>query len=258
MHSKIKWLIPVALTCAAFGSNIQSAKAQTSVNNQFEITYDTLFTLKPIEEQPGFFTAQISGVSQGSNAAFGLTQFESNAFGKLVSQETITDENGNVVPVNQKFQFNANPNVIGLQNPPQSVINRRTELGVANPEVNSDIYFGNNSVNQLFGQAADRAEINFFPPGSPNFPGTVNGGGVITITGGTGIFENASGEITFEQSDKLPLDQNAPAPGVATLKFTVQTPQSVPESTNTFGLAAGIVGAGFMVRRNRRKAGLKR
>ena len=257
MHSKIKWLIPVALTCAAFGSNIQSAKAQTSVNNQFEITYDTLFTLRPIEEQDGFFTAQISGISQGSNAAFGLTQFESNAFGKLVSQETITDENGNVVPVNQKFQFNANPNVIGLENPPQSVIDRRIELGVANPEVNSDIYFGD-TANKLFGQAADKAEINFFPPGYPNFPGTVNGGGVITITGGTGIFENASGEITFEQSDRLPEDQNAPSPGVATLKFNVQTPQSVPESTNTFGLAVGIVGAGLTLRRNRRKAGLKR
>ncbi|WP_414623670.1 PEP-CTERM sorting domain-containing protein [Calothrix sp. CCY 0018] len=247
----------VALTCAAFGSNIQSAKAQTSVNNQFEITYDTLFTLRPIEEQPGFFTAQISGISQGSNAAFGLTQFESNAFGKLVSQETITDENGNVVPVNQKFQFNANPNVIGLQNPPQSVINRRTELGVANPEVNSDIYFGD-TANKLFGQADDRAEINFFPPGNPNFPGTVSGGGVITITGGTGVFENASGEITFEQSDRLPEDRNAPAPGIATLKFNVQTPKAVPEPTSAFGLSAGVLGAGFMVRRNRRKAGLKR
>ncbi|MGB3649887.1 MAG: PEP-CTERM sorting domain-containing protein, partial [Rivularia sp. (in: cyanobacteria)] len=252
-----KWLIPVALTCAAFGSNIQSVKAQTSVNKEFEITYDTLFTLMPIESESGFFTAQISGISQDSNTAFGLTNFESNAFGKLVSQENITDENGNIVPVNQKFQFNANPDVIGLENPPQSVINRRTELGVANPEVNSDIYFGD-SANKLFGQAADRAEINFFPPGTPNFPGTVSGGGIITITGGTGVFENASGEITFEQSDRLPEDQNAPAPGVATLKFSIQTPKQVPESTSVFGLAAGVVGAGLMVRRNRRKVGLKR
>ena len=257
MHSQIKWLIPIALTCAAFGSNIQSAKAQTSVKNQFEITYDTLFTLRPIEEQDGFFTAQISGISQESNAAFGLTNFESNAFGKLISEDTIPDENGNEVPVRRNFQFNANPNVIGLENPPQSVIDRRIELGVANPQANSDIYFGD-TANKLFGQAADEAEINFFPPGDPNFPGTVNGGGVITITGGTGIFENASGEITFEQSDRLPEDQNAPSPGVATLKFNIQTPQSVPESTNTFGLAVGIVGAGLTLRRNRRKAGLKR
>ena len=109
----------------------------------------------------------------------------------------------------------------------------------------------------MYGQADDRAEINLFPPDSPNFPGTVNGGGVITITGGTGIFENASGEITFEQSDRLPLDQNAPAPGVATLKFNVQTPQPVPESTSAFGLSAGMLGAGLILRRNRRKAGLK-
>ena len=257
MKSQIKWLIPVALTCAAFGSNIQSVKAQTSVNKEFEITYDTLFTLRPIEEADGFFTAQISGISQDSNTAFGLTNFESNAFGKLVSEQTITDPDGNIVPVNQKLQFNANPEVIGLENPPQSVIDRRIELGVANPQANSDIYFGD-TANKLFGQAADRAEINFFPPDSPNFPGTVSGGGVITITGGTGIFENANGEITFEQSDKLPLDQNAPAPGVATLKFNIQTPKQVPESTSAFGLAAGVVGAGLMVRRNRRKVALKR
>ncbi|MBV6621613.1 MAG: PEP-CTERM sorting domain-containing protein [Rivularia sp. (in: Bacteria)] len=257
MHSRIKWLMTIALTCAACGSNIQSVKAQTNVNSEFEITYDTLFTLRPIEQQPGFFTAQISGISQNSNPAFGLTQFESNAFGKLVSQETITDENGNIVPVNQKLLFNANPNVIGLQNPPQSVIDRRTQLGVANPEVNSDIYFGD-SANKLFGQADDRAEINFFPPGNPNFPGTVNGGGTITITGGTGVFENASGEITFEQSDRLPLDRNAPAPGVATLKFNIETPQSVPEPTSILGLSAGVLGASLALHRNRRKVSLKK
>lgn len=257
MHSQIKWLIPVALTCAAFGVNVESAKAQTSLDREFEITYDTLFTLRSIEEEPGFFTAQISGISQESNTAFGLTNFESNAFGKLVSQKTIPDENGNEVPVRRNFQFNANPDVIGLENPPQSVIDRRIELGVANPQENSDIYFGD-SANKLFGQAADEAEINFFPPGTPNFPGTVSGGGVITITGGTGIFENASGEITFEQSDRLAEDQNAPSPGVATLKFNIQTPKSVPEPTSIFGLSAGVLGAGYMLRRNRRKAGLKR
>ncbi len=257
MHSQIKWLIPIALTFAGLGLNVQNAKAQTNVNKEFEITYDTLFTLRPIEESPGFFTAQISGISQDSNAAFGLTNFESNAFGKLVSQETITDPDGNIIPVNQKLQFNANPNVIGLENPPQSVIDRRIELGVANPQANSDIYFGD-TANKLFGQAADEAEINFFPPGSPNFPGTVSGGGVITITGGTGIFENANGEITFEQSDRLPEDQNAPSPGVATLKFNIQTPKPVPEPTSAFGLSAGVLGAGLTLRRNRRKAGLKR
>ena len=257
MKSQIKWLIPVALTCVAFGLNVQSAKAQTSVNKEFEITYNTLFTLMPIESEPRFFTAKISGKSQDNNAAFGLTQFESNTFGKLVSQETIPDENGNIIPVNQKLQFNANPSILGLENPPQSVIDRRTELGVANPKVNSDIYFGD-SANKLFGQADDRAEINFFPPGSPDFPGRVSGGGTITITGGTGIFENANGKITFEQNDKLPLDQNAPAPGVATLKFTLQTPRQVPESTNAFGLLTGIVGTGLIVRRKGRKVALKR
>ncbi|MBF2018409.1 MAG: PEP-CTERM sorting domain-containing protein [Rivularia sp. T60_A2020_040] len=255
LHSQIKWLIPVALTSAVFGSNIQSAKAQTNRIKEFEITYDALTVIAPIENQPGFFTANIAGTSQ-DNSPFGLTKFESNAFGKLVSQETVTDENGNISEI-QKLEFNANPDILGLANPPQSIIDRRIELGIPNPEENSDIYFGD-SVNKLFGKAADRATLNLFPPGSPDFPGTISGGGDITITGGTGIFENARGQITFEQSDKLPLDQNAPAPGVATLKFNVQTPRQVPESTNVFGLAIGIVGTGLIVRRNRRQAVLKR
>jgi hypothetical protein len=250
MHSRIKWLIPVALTCAAFGSNIQSAKAETNRIPEFEITYDALTTLTPIENQPGFFTANISGTSQQDNAPFGLTNFESNAFGKLVSQETVTDENGNTVPIIQNLEFNANPSVLGLENPPQSLIDRRAALGIPNPEVNSDIYFGD-SVNQLFGQAADEATVNFAE-------GTLAGGGIITITGGTGIFENASGEISFEQSDRLPEDPTAPALGAATLTFNIQTPQSVPEPTSTFGLAAGIVGSGLVVRGKRRKTTLKR
>ncbi|MEA5598014.1 PEP-CTERM sorting domain-containing protein [Rivularia sp. UHCC 0363] len=255
MKSQIKWLIPVALTCVAFGLNVQSAKAQTSVNKEFEITYNTLFTLMPIEEQSGFFTANISGTSK-DNTVFGLTNFESNTFGKLVSEESITDKDGNKVPVTQQFKFNANPNVLGLENPPQSVIDKRVGLGIPNSEENSDIYFGN-SANKLFGKADDMATINFFPPGSPDFPGRVSGGGTITITGGTGIFENANGKITFEQNDKLPLDQNAPAPGVATLKFTVQTPRQVPESTNAFGLLTGIVGTGLILRRKGHKVTLK-
>jgi len=242
----MKWLIPVALTGAALGLNIQSAKAETNLNKEFEITYDALTTLMPIEEAPGFFTANISGTSQEDNPPFGLTNFESNAFGKLVSQETVTDENGNTLPVIQNFEFNADPRVLGLENPPQSFINQRAEFGIPNPEKNSDIYFGD-SANQLFGQAADRATINFSE-------GRMSGGGIITLTGGTGIFENASGEITFEQSDELPENPNAPALGAATLKFNVQTPKSVPEPTSAFGLAAGIVGTGLILGSNRRKA----
>ncbi|MEO0838923.1 MAG: hypothetical protein AAF063_08475 [Cyanobacteria bacterium J06643_5] len=252
MHSQIKCLMTVALTCTVFAASATTAKAQSSVNHEFEITYDTLFTLIPIEEQPGFFTANISGTSQGNSIPFGLSNFESNTFGKLVSEQTVTLDSGEIVPVSRDFQFNANPDILGLVNPPQSVINQRAALGIPNPEENSDIYFGD-SKNKLFGQADDMATINFFPPGSPDFPGTVNGGGVITITGGTGVFENASGEITFEQSDRLPLDQNAPAPGVATLKFKVQKPQAVPESTDVFGLSIGMLGAGYMLRRNRRQ-----
>lgn len=252
MRSQTKWLVSTALTFSALGLDAQIASAQTAVN-EFEIVYDTLFVLAPIEGQEGFFTANISGISQNSDAAFGLTQFESNAFGRLVSQEFATDESGNTVPVQQRLEFNANPDVIGLADRPGSVIERRAALGIPNPESNSDIYFGEGD-NQLFGQAADRAEINFSPPGSPDFPGTINGGGLITITDGTGVFENASGQITFEQSDRLPADQSAPAPGVATLLFTVtqsQEEQDVPEPTGALGLIA--IGAAVMTGSQRKR-----
>ncbi|PSO60297.1 MAG: hypothetical protein BRC39_10010 [Cyanobacteria bacterium QH_7_48_89] len=87
------------------------------------------------------------------------------------------------------------------------------------------LYFGNETENELFGNASDSAEFDFVE-------GTVEGGGEITIIGGDGIFENATGSIDFEQQDELPPieDPSNPFPsltgfeGQATLTFSVETP----------------------------------
>lgn len=69
--------------------------------------------------------------------------------------------------------------------------------------------------------------------------GTINGGGEITIIGGDGIFEDATGLITFEQQDKLPpiadptnpfASLTEPSRGQATLTYSVDIPL-----TNLFG-----------------------
>jgi hypothetical protein len=230
---KLKCFIPIALSVIGFGLNLQSASAQSTsgmaiastgselqaqTTKNFEIKYNTLFKLDPAPQfGENIFSAIITGES--TDAAFGLSKFISRTYGKLV----------NATETTQEFEFNANPAAFGLQNLP----------------VLGDEYFGGDS--KLFGTAADRATINFATQ-------TVSGGGTITLTGGTGIFNNASGQITFTQQDKLDptVPPGTPIKGEAILKFTVNA-QKVPEPTTTAAVASmGLIGAGSLVRRKRR------
>jgi hypothetical protein len=215
------WILPIALTAIGFGSNVASAQAQTTTN--FDVKYNTLFTLIPRSDLgEGIFRATITGNS--SDAAFGLTNFESNTYGKLVEATATT----------QSFEFNANPAQFGLKDLPM--------LG--------DRYFGGS--NELLGKASDRAKVDFGA-------GTVAGGGTITITKGTGLLENASGQITFTQQDKLDptAPPGTPVKGEAILKFSMTTPRSVPEPTGTTSLIGiGVTGAVLMLRRHQRKGSI--
>jgi hypothetical protein len=230
--SKSAWILTVALTLINSGFNPQSAFAQSasltttnaSLINQnsrnFEIKYNTLLTLIPTPDLgENIFRATITG--QSSDAAFGLTNFESNTYGKLVE----------ATPTTQKFEFNGNPAVFGL----------------TGQQVLVDRYFGGS--NELFGIADDMATVDFAAA-------TVMGGGVINITGGIGIFEQASGQISFTQQDVLDLNAppGTPVKGEAILKFSVQTPKAVPEPTVTTTLVSiGAIGA-VMLRRRHSKA----
>ena len=222
LRSPIAWLIPVALTLVSLGSNVKSAIAQTT--NNFDVTYKTLFSLQPRTDLgEGIFRATITGESK--DALYGLTNFESNTYGKLVEATDTT----------QKFQFNADPTVFGLEN--------QNLLG--------DVYFNadNKSGNKLFGTANDMATIDFVN-------NTVMGGGTITLTGGTGIFDQASGKITFTQQDRLDptAPPGTPVVGEAVMKFSVETPKKVPEPTaSTTLVGIGVISTGLLLRRHRKK-----
>lgn len=214
VRKSIAWLIPT-VAVAVLGFNVR-AQAQTAKN--FEIEYKTLTQISDF--QPGFVRATITGTST-SPGAFGLDSFVSNTYGRL-------EDTGN--PSLIKYTFNSNPTALGLP---------------SNLESFSDRYFG--GANELFGKANDSAEINLAA-------GTIQGGGTISIFDGTGVFENATGKITFSQQDRLN-PPGTPAEGVAKLKFEINTPvRHVPEYTPTYTLvSAGLVGAVLLKRGKRQK-----
>ncbi len=233
--NKSRRFIPVALGVIAFGFNLPSAFAlgnpevsiassgselQSQTIQNFDIKYDTLFTLIPRPDLgENIFRATVTGES--ADAGFGLTNFVSDTYGKLV----------NATETTQEFRFNANPSAFGLKDLP----------------ILGDRYFGGGS-GELFGTASDSAKIDFQA-------GTVNGGGIVTITRGTGIFNEASGQIAFTQQDKLDLTAppGTPVKGEAILKFSIQTTQKVPEPTTTGALISiGAIGAGLRLRRSRK------
>lgn len=219
LRKSIAWLIPT-VAIAVFGTSVR-AQAQTTKN--FEIQYNTLTQIERSQPQPGFARATITGKSS-SPAAFGLNSFLSDTYGR---------EDASNFPL-VKYTFNSEPTAIDLPSTLPSF---------------SDRYFG--GANELFGKADDSAEVNFAT-------GNIQGGGTITIFGGTGVFENATGKITFTQQDAFDPSNIPPegVPGVAVLKFDIQTPtRQVPEYTPTYTLvSAGLIGAVLLKRGKRQKA----
>ncbi|MDZ8223756.1 hypothetical protein [Nostoc sp. ChiVER01] len=221
--SPIGWLIPATLTIISLGLNMQSAKAQSNYNNYtFTADYNTFVTIDPtFRPDLGIVRATIKGESTKS-APYGLDLFLSNTYGKLEPIEN---------PSINKYTFNSDPSVFGLEG----------ELAF------SDRYYGGAS--ELFGKASDSAEINFAE-------GIIKGGGTITISGGTGLFQNATGTITFTEQDKLN-PPGTPSQGLAKLNFTLQTPQEVPEPKATTSLiVVGLIGVSLVISRRYKKSSL--
>lgn len=214
-NSKINWLVPVAITMVSLGSNVQSVKAQSAYNSYiFSADYNTSVIIDPtFRPDLNIVRATISGESV-EPAPYGLDFFLSNTYGQLNPVEN---------PAINRYTFNSDPRVFGLEG----------------EQIFSDRYYG--GANELFGTANDSAEINFVE-------GTIRGGGTITITGGTGLFQNATGTITFTQEDRLS-PPGVPSQGLATLNFNLQTPRSVPEpnaSLTLIGMA--VIGVGLRIK----------
>ncbi|MEJ6480101.1 hypothetical protein N0Y54_01710 [Nostoc punctiforme UO1] len=221
----ITWTIPLILSILSFGLNIKTVSAQFTDNNiyTFSSDYNTSVIIDPnFRPDLGIVRATITGESV-EPAPYGLNSFTSNTYGKL---EPIVN------PSINKYTFNSDPIVFGLKDEP----------------ILFDRYYG--GANELFGRASDTAEINFAEQ-------TIKGGGTITIFGGTGLFKNATGAISFIEEDKLS-PPGTPSKGLAKLTFSLQTAQQVPEPTYTTALIGiGVTGAGLRLKQQRRKASLK-
>lgn len=209
-------LVSAAAMLVNFGLSTAKAAAQTAYKTyDFTTTYNTNVTINPFKpELPDMVRATITGDT--TDAPYGLNFFTSNTYGKVKTDPVTYITN---------THFNSDASTFGLDG----------------EQVLGDRYFG--GPNELFGKANDSAEIN---PAA----GTIKGGGTITIHGGTGIFQNATGEINFTEEDQLGPDPTAPSKGQAILKFSLRTPQAVPEpSTNTALIGIAVIGGSLLLRR---------
>jgi hypothetical protein len=210
-------LVSVAAMIISFGLSTARAIAETTYN--FSADYNTTVEINPFgEPDSGFVRATITGESI-EPAPFGLDFFRSETYGQVQPSDN---------PSILRYNFNSDPSVFGLTD----------EL------VLSDRYFGGD--NELFGRANDSAEINFETQ-------TISGGGTITMFDGTGIFEGATGTMIFTQQDEL-APPGTPSRGTATLNFSIQTPQPVPEPETSAALVGvSAVSAAVILRTHRRR-----
>lgn len=155
--------------------------------------------------------SQVFEVGVSNDAPYGLELYEGLTY-------SVLDDNGNLT-------FNNEPAVFGIQDYPFGYI-----------------LFGSGT-NKLFGTSDASAAVNFETL-------TARGSGVVYITGGEGIFENATATLLFSEDDTVNLGQNITLNGLALVTGPIQVPQKVPEPTSTVALfGMGLIGVGSLVRR---------
>ncbi|MBD0263775.1 MAG: hypothetical protein ICV78_13920 [Tolypothrix sp. Co-bin9] len=221
LHSRITWLIPVALTLVGLASSVKSAIAQTNDQiYEFSIPY-TVFTDIDPTFRPDLNISKVTDRGESTNALYGLTNFFSQAYAQAEFRETAIFS-----------RFDANPAAFGIEG-----------------EILGDRFFGGS--NELFTRSSGTFNTDLVA-------GTINGAGNLVVLGGTGIFEKATGTVTFTQENSLNRENpTATAVGTATLNFSLRTPRKVPEPTATTALVGiGVTGLCLTLRRNRRQTTL--
>jgi hypothetical protein len=219
VHSKIAWLIPLGFSLITTGSNVQSALAQTNENiYEFSIPY-TIFTDIDTTFRPDLNIARVTDRGESNNALFGLTNFFSEAYAQSEFRGTTISS-----------RFNADPSVFGIEG-----------------EILGDRFFGGS--NNLFTRSSGTFETDLVQ-------GIIRGNGNLVVLGGTGLFENATGTVTFTQENTInPANPTATAVGKATLNFSLRTPKKVSEPIATTALVGiGLTGGYLLLRRHRYKA----
>ncbi|GAB1539770.1 hypothetical protein NUACC21_24370 [Scytonema sp. NUACC21] len=156
--------------------------------------------------------SQVFEVGVSDDAPYGLELYEGLTY-------SVLDANGNLT-------FNNDPKAFGIENYP---------LGY--------IQFGSGT-NKLFGTSDASASVNFETL-------TATGTGVVYITGGEGLFENATATLLFSEDDIVNPGSTITLNGLALVTGPIQVPQKVTEPTTTTTLVGiGLIGVGFLLRRH--------
>lgn len=188
----------------------------TKALSQTTLPFDTFYDTEVVLEPvtPNVSKASISGFNP--NAPYGLTNFTSTNYSQFD-------------PQTNTFTFVPDASQFGLEGLP----------------VGTDVYFGSGE-DALFGNSNATAVINLTNS-------TLNGSGTVTITGGAGRFNNATGILNFSETESLDRDPTAPLKGRAFLSGKVEI---VPEPKAEMGTLVGIgaTSASFLMRRRSRRA----
>ncbi|MBP5977912.1 hypothetical protein HW132_35765 [Brasilonema sp. CT11] len=156
-----------------------------------------------------------SGVS--ADAPYGLNQFNELNYAKT---NFTTGE----------ATFNIDPTTFGLQNLPLGYL------------------VSGSGTNKVFG-TIDATSISDFQNLTASSSGTIN------ITGGEGIFKNATGTLLFSEQDRIIPGETITLKGRALVSGSINTLKTVPEpKTTTTLIGIGMIGVGFLVRRHRVKS----
>lgn len=219
LRSHSLWLLPVVLTMIGFNSNTSKVNAQTTY--QFNATYDTVGTSDFDPLNP---TAPEQVIFSGSstNAPYGLTEFEALRYSQF---DLATGT----------FVITSDPTIIGLEDVVDGYI-------------------------ILEGNDGDRLVGNYSGSGIVDFQNnTTTESYTFNITGGEGIFTDATGTLDAEAFNILPADVGEPPNTFISQRSfsgSFQTPQTTPESTSVVTLIGIGVGASFLLYRRYRKGDL--
>jgi hypothetical protein len=178
----------------------------------FSASYDTRIDIVPI----GADLSQSIELATTDKAPYGLTQYQ----GLIYAQAD---------PITGGFKFNTDPVAFGLSNLPSGYIT----------------FTGEGTDNKLYGSATASAIFDL-----ENLTG--QGFGVLTITGGEGLFAGATGTLDFSEVDQL-----NPDPNILSINGKAQVNgaiEAVPEPGSELGTLVGtgsLIGATLLLRRRR-------
>lgn len=207
-------LVSIAFALVSVGLGSSKAIAQTTY--PFNGNYDTVINIVPITEDisQSFELAR----STDADPPYGLTQYQGIVYAK-------ND------PATGEITFDTNPATFGLPDLP---------LG-------SIVFEGEGTDNKLRGTATATAVLDL-----ENLTG--KGFGTLNITGGEGLFTNATGILDFSETDTLNPDPSVLSlNGKAVITGSIEV---VPEPSAEMGTLVGIslIGATTMLRRHRRRS----